>query len=422
MEELIIQNPWWESKTISEEKAKPYKRKIFEKIKNTFFNYKQILILMGLRRVGKTTLIYQIIEELLKKGTDPFHILYFSFDKVIKEPIEIFKEYERITKINWKKERIYVFFDEIQKLDGWTSKIKLLYDNLPNIKFCLSGSASLTIEEKSVKDLVGRCFGIEIKFLTLQEFAELYYGKNIDNFELYRSEIEAVFDDYVQRPFPEIVKWQDKEKINNYLKEFIVEKTLKSDTTEIFKKVNISLLSSLTEIFIKDVGGVLNIENLSKDLHVHKLTLANHIYYLKFGKLIRIIKNYRPSVRAESRKLAKIYLAHPCFAFAYYSEIEKGKIAENLVTAALDIDKYFREGYKEIDFLKIDGEILPIEVKTKKLLSKTELKTLLWFLKKYKLKKGVIIYQGEEKREFFGDKELVFLPLQKLLFNFELYE
>ncbi len=46
---------WWETERISKEKAKPYKRKVFEEIKRTFFNYRQILILNGLRRVGKDT-------------------------------------------------------------------------------------------------------------------------------------------------------------------------------------------------------------------------------------------------------------------------------------------------------------------------------------------------------------------------------
>jgi len=420
MEELIIQNEWWETKTISKEKAKPYKRKIFKKVKDTFLKYKQILILTGLRRVGKTTIIYQLIDDLLKNGTNPYQILYFSFDKTIKEPIEIFKAYEKITKINWKKEKVYVFFDEIQKLENWTSKIKLLYDNLPNAKFCLSGSASLTIEKKAIEDLAGRYFEIEIKFLTLQEFAELYYNSEIDNFELYRSKLEAIFDDYVRKPFPEIVKWQDKEKINTYLKELIIERIIKSDMMDVFKKVNISLLANLTEIFIKNIGGILNIENLSKDLHAHKLTIAEHIYYLKFGKLIRIIKNYRPSIRAESRKLAKIYLAHPCFVFSYYLEPEKGKIAENLVASALDLDKYFRLGNKEIDFLKIDKELLPIEIKAKQDLNKEDLKPLLWFLEKYNLKKGVVIYQGEETKKVFDKKKILFIPLQKVLFNFEL--
>jgi predicted AAA+ superfamily ATPase len=420
MEELLIQNEWWETGEVSKEKAKAYRRKVLREVKEIFFNYKQILILTGLRRVGKTTIIYQLIEDLLKEGTDPRHILYFSFDKAIKEPLEIFETYEKITKINWKKEKIYVFFDEIQKLAEWTSKIKLLYDSLPNIKFCLSGSASLMIERKAIEDLAGRYFKVEIKFLTLQEFAELYYGTAIDDFELHRSKLEAIFEDYVRRPFPELVKWQEKEKVNSYLKELVLERIVKVDIPDVFKGVNTELLSRLTELFVRNIGSILNTEALSKDLHVHKLTLVDHIYYLIFSKLIRIVKNYRPSLRAESRKLPKVYLEHPCFAFSYYLEPEIGKVAENLVSSALELDKYFRSAGKEVDFLKLNGELLPIEVKANDNLSKDELKPLLWFLDKYKLNKGLIIYTGEENEKTFNSKKILFIPLQKVLFNFKL--
>mgnify|MGYP001128908337 CR=1 FL=1 len=67
VKEIIeLLNPWWKDNEISKELAKPYKRKIFDKISN-LLNYRQIIILSGLRRVGKTTLLYQVIEHLLKK-------------------------------------------------------------------------------------------------------------------------------------------------------------------------------------------------------------------------------------------------------------------------------------------------------------------------------------------------------------------
>ena len=104
---LIILNEWWETHTISEEKAKKYRRKIFKNIKDTFFSYKQILVLTGLRRVGKTTIFYQLIQELLKRGVNPKNILYFTFDEMVENPINVLKEYSRITKIDWRREKIF---------------------------------------------------------------------------------------------------------------------------------------------------------------------------------------------------------------------------------------------------------------------------------------------------------------------------
>ena len=109
MEEMIIQNEWWETGEINKEKAKPYKRKVFKEVKKILLNYRQMPVLTGLRRVGKTVIIYQIIEYLLKKGTKPYNIIYFSFDKRVDDVLEILKEYQKITKVNWKREKIYLF-------------------------------------------------------------------------------------------------------------------------------------------------------------------------------------------------------------------------------------------------------------------------------------------------------------------------
>jgi predicted AAA+ superfamily ATPase len=69
MEEFLsLINSWWKDGKISEEKALPYKREIFEDVLNTFNEYRQILILSGLRRVGKSTIMFQLIDHLLKKG------------------------------------------------------------------------------------------------------------------------------------------------------------------------------------------------------------------------------------------------------------------------------------------------------------------------------------------------------------------
>ncbi len=66
-----------------------------------------------------------------------------------------------------------MFFDEIHELREWSSKVKLLYDNLSNARFVLSGSASAMLERETASDLAGRCFLREVEPLSLREFAEL---------------------------------------------------------------------------------------------------------------------------------------------------------------------------------------------------------------------------------------------------------
>ena len=138
---------------------------------------RQIILLTGLRRVGKTTLAYQIIDELLKQKVNSLHIMYFSFDEKTANLDELIKAYEEgVLKKKIGDERIYVFLDEIQKCSDWESRIKILYDLHPNIKFVITGSASVKITKKAKESLAGRMFEFHLYHF---HFGNLLNGKGL---------------------------------------------------------------------------------------------------------------------------------------------------------------------------------------------------------------------------------------------------
>ena len=110
-------NKWWIEKNVDSSLIGK-RRKIFIDLL-PYFDKRQIIVIKGIRRVGKTTLMYQIIDYLIReKEVNPFHILYFSFDEEKQDIDEIIKEYELLV---LKKpisgfKRIYIFLDEVQKL------------------------------------------------------------------------------------------------------------------------------------------------------------------------------------------------------------------------------------------------------------------------------------------------------------------
>src|SRR3989338_5904713 len=161
---IKLLNPWWDDERVSEELAKKYTRDFFDKIQE-LKKYRQIIILTGLRRVGKTTLLYQTVKELLNEGNAK-RIFYFSFDKEVDDIVELFENYKELTGVDYKKEKISVFFDEITKFKLWASELKLIYDACPNIKFYISSSSSINLEEEAIKNLAGRYFLINISPLS----------------------------------------------------------------------------------------------------------------------------------------------------------------------------------------------------------------------------------------------------------------
>ena len=79
LEEIIIQNPWWKTKRVSESKLGNIRRSEFDSLKDEL-EEKKITCLLGPRRSGKTTLMYELIGHLLKKGVSERNILFISFD------------------------------------------------------------------------------------------------------------------------------------------------------------------------------------------------------------------------------------------------------------------------------------------------------------------------------------------------------
>ncbi len=90
-----------------------------------------------------------------KKNTDPYNILYFSFDEENVEINQLIKNYEiDFLKDKISKTKTYIFLDEIQKLDNWPSKVKILYDMYPKMKIFLSGSDILLKYTLTVMNLM----------------------------------------------------------------------------------------------------------------------------------------------------------------------------------------------------------------------------------------------------------------------------
>jgi predicted AAA+ superfamily ATPase len=165
------------------------------------------------------------------------------------------------------------------------------------------------------------------------------------------------------------------------------------DIPKEFKEVDILLLEKLVNMFLTDPGQYLRLDELAKELKRSKLTLYKALFYLEFSMLIRKILNYRPSIGAASRKPARIYPYHPCLTLPF--NVPEERFAENLVLFELNARHYWRDGGKEIDFLK---DLTPIEVKIKRKIEKEDLRWIKFFLKKYNAKKAYVITKNVEDR------------------------
>ena len=196
LDKLYEMNSWWKLGQVRPELIPQYRRKLFSEIEK-YIELRQIITIIGLRRTGKTTILLQTVDKLIKEGVSPERILYFSFDENVEDLGDIIDFYrENVLRRDITAETVYIILDEIQKLNNWQNQIKIYYDQYPSIKFFISGSASLNILLDAKESLAGRTFYFNLDILSFEEFLELRgwdVEKIKENVGLWKHEIKSEF-------------------------------------------------------------------------------------------------------------------------------------------------------------------------------------------------------------------------------------
>lgn len=406
MEDIIrLLNHWWREGAVKESFAKEYKRECFGELLN-LLDHRQVIVICGLRRVGKSTLMYQLMQHLIAGGSNPLNVLYFSFDKKIGEIKAVLDSYAKITEKDYENEKIFVFLDEVYKLKKWHRELKLLYDALPNVKFVVSGSASLKIEREARSDLTGRAFYVEVKPLSFTEFFELKFKTKLENPKIWEEKLKAIFPGFLKKAFPEIIDFEP-EMASDYVKDLVLDKILFSDSAAAYKNVDLNLLQTLTEIFLSEPGIYLNTDSLSKDLKKSKNDINSHIRLLELGYVIRIVKNFRGSVLSASRKLRRVYPYHPSLIQGILKEVVEPKMVECFVRSHLDAEFYWRKEKREVDFVH---KGMPVEVKYSDNIQKHDFRNMLEFMEQFNVTKGRLISKNQFDEFNTNGKTIKVLP------------
>lgn len=410
--EIIDFNPWWETGAIDKETSSMKRRDLFSKLKESL-EERFIEIIIGLRRVGKTVLMHQLIGYLRNEGIDARKIFYYSFDIERKDLNKVIKEYEeKILRSRIKEKRVFLFFDEIHKLEDWENKVKVLYDLNPGVKLILSGSASLNLMKRSRESLAGRARFHYLSPLSLKEFIE-FRGEKIperEEFEIYRRKLEIRLREFMYKGFPETIEMGDK-KAREYVRELIAERIIYRDIPETFRIEDFEIVRILADFIFKNPGVILNIDSLSRDLGRHKKTVRNALNYLELSFLIKRVSNLRGSFLSTSRKNRKAYPLHPSLSL---SEDEDRNL-ECLIRSETNAEYYWRKQRYEVDFVLKNAKVIPVEVKNKERIDERDLKGLLKFCSLLKINEGVVVSRGDERSIDTDGIRIKIVPVSKYL-------
>lgn len=379
---------------------------------------RQILEITGLRRVGKSTLLFQMINQLIVTKVDPYNIIYFTFDEYQPKIEQLLQDYQLQTGLDYKKEKIYIFLDEIQKLDRFASQIKVFFDLYPNLKFILSGSTSLFIRKKTQESLAGRIFSHILKPLDFHEY--LFF---IDKQELlrkpklYKNQLDLEFNNFLSSQFIESLSLKSPQEKKEYFNS-ILRKIIFEDLPSIFRFDNPQILYRLAQFIAQKPGALINNLHLAAEMGVSNKTVALYLSYLEDAFIVKKLYNFSRNLVSSEKRLKKYYLASPSFSHALVDFPNYGGLFENYIISVADFSYFFRDPHgHEVDFVQVknDKKIIPLEAKFQKKFNKSDFANLLVFMKRFQSNTGYILYNGIDRKKIsVNKKDIHLLPYTEL--------
>ncbi len=370
------------------------KRDLHTKIQ-PFIKSEAAIVITGMRRVGKTTLLQMIFDEIQSSNKiffdleDPLNQKLFSVDSY-EQIITLLKEQGINT-----SQKTYVFLDEIQSLPHLPSLVKYLIDHY-QIKFFLSGSASFYIKNLFSESLSDRKYIFELYPFNFQEFLR---AKNISlpainspqkltDYQF--TKYSHLFDEYLKYGgFPGVVLTDSyQEKIQKIKNIFSAYWSLEVEKLSDFRKKD--KVRDFIFLLMERVGSKIDISKLSKELGVAKDTIASYLEFFRDTYLISTIPPYSTNRDVEIRGAKKLYFIDTGL-LNQFSRLDQGSIFENNIFNLLrhhgEVKYWQQKDGQEIDFIVNDK--IAYEVKLRA--TEQDLKTLTRRAKKISFKKYYLI-------------------------------
>jgi predicted AAA+ superfamily ATPase len=396
-----------------------------------------ILILLGSRQVGKTSILKIISNKLRSEKRN-----YIFLDMDLEINLEYFSSRETILKyielqgFDPDKDPIFLLLDEFHRVEGAGKTLKNLYDHHGNIKIIATGSSSLEINKTISESMSGRKMVFRVFPLNFREYLVFkQQDRLVSFFDKYRAgdDFAAVFykeyeklavEKLIFGSFPEAVLQDNIERkgrkiediLNSYLRKDIKEQLSVTDTVQ-YKKV--------LEYIGVTSGNLLNINNIARELGSYHRKISEWVNIAGETYLVDLVRPYSKNRKNEITKNPKAYFEDTGmrnFLIKNMSadlgtRLDTGALVENFVyneiASKIDIFseiKFWRtKSDTEIDFLLVRNQnILPIEVKSG---SHTNIpKALISFCLREKLSKGVIVTKDIAKKVTRESIDFYFIP------------
>ncbi len=326
-------NPWWTRRPIPD--LPGWRRAAFGQLRTwaTRPPAPRAVLLSGARQVGKTTLLLQLVEELLREGAPAERVLYLTMD----HPLLRLAGIEGVLKV-WQESRAategleYLLVDEAQYDGAWATWLKHQVDFRKDRRIIVTGSA-MPLADSTAESGVGRWHTIKLPTLSFFEFLQIRQTP-VPDMPAVRSLVEVFdwtdaqrmrcsaaaeplvghFHEYLLRGgFPQTARVETVSQAQRLLREDIVDKVLKRDMTVQFHVRRVAELERLFLYLCLHDGGILDAVSLAGQLGVNRQTVESYARHLEASHLVYLLHPFGYGKQV-LRGRPKLYLADPAIA------------------------------------------------------------------------------------------------------------
>lgn len=369
---LVDQNPHWNE----EYHFDGIRREKFDQLAK-YLSVPHVIAITGVRRCGKSTLLKQLIDELINNQQTPNqNILFLNLEQPyllqytddINQLENIFQTY---LTLKLPKGQIYVLLDEVQFFRNWPVFIKSHYEK-KKIKFIITGSNSSLLSSEMITLLSGRALSIELYPLSFREYMTTFNiefqtkEKRLAN----RQVLNHHLLNYIKNgSFPEIFHLPDEQLSNDILNAYA--KTIIFQ--DIAPRLNLRKPNELEKLFaylITNIGSICSYNKLASHFALSDKAIKDYIYAFSEAYLLFELEKFSFSVKNQQRANKKIYAIDTGMTNACgfrFSE-NHGKLLENTIyleckRRGYEIFYYKTDSNFEVDFIiKKDRTIQAIQV------------------------------------------------------------
>ena len=444
--QLSVSNPQWKGEILPESIGTIYPRDATEEIAK-YLRDRQIVLITGPRRSGKTTVMFKIMQAQLDGGTRPRNILYFSFDEVLSREHTVLEDAVSyflnsvIPSKPTKQARAFVFLDEIQFIRDWSTMLKRIYETQPNVKIFASGSSSLGIRRGMGESLAGRAFDVTVPTLTFREYLRFRgvesprlppiwsRSKMPASFMLVKDDVSNALGDYLIRGgYPETVSMRPISKVHTYIRQSVLDRVVYHDLPETEDIANPGSMMNLLKILASISSQRFEIANIAPDIGMKAQTASKYLSVLERAMLMSTCYNYTKSMVKQARSSKKVYLTDNGLIGALLGldesvgSQELGRLAEtaafNHLSRASRVYFWRDPQGNEVDMvLPSKSGPVPIEVKYQSSIYKSDAKGLVRFCDIHELDKAFLITRDRQGTMEVGGVTIKMFPLWRLLLS-----